>query len=629
MHEASFVQAMGLTCPLVLDVHLRCFEHLEAGLHRSRPISGTVALAVHTDAEDKHPIEESHDVLQSSGCWAHAGAGNLGAARAVRKAAPGLVVGHAALGGVARGLADRTGADDRHPAKHDGASHLPPSPGLPCMHSVIAVQAMATAVHSLPSSAVPAELVALLGKRVQLRGPASRHSYGGGHWHLYNNSRGTAAASPDTNSMEDLRLPVIFEAGAEEASEGSDGVRLDIPIKHLVPLPAWPSAAATSAPVSAASGRAARFSASRPFFLTFATARYHHWLCHLHTNVRLLGFSSSALHVCTPDEETRRLALERGMRVCSPDSFNTSLREAVSSPSGAAERRTRQRGRAAAPGGHTFKSAAFAQMTLRKQACLWGMLRSLPEGGVYLFLDADVTLLRSPFEALALAAGRAAQGDVDAGGGVRAGLGPGLGPGLDPGFDMAIQDDSNGALLLPEMNLGFLLLANTPATRAFGDFFVGEVQKHPTLNDQSVFNGVLRTHSHRLRLRLRTMRPSAFPNGFRYYERRVLGALPYAMADDFSRLVAVHHNWISGDLKKWARAVHYGAIAYPNDTHATFATRMRAGFDRLPWVYRRPVVFPPATAAEAGALQRRICARDPGSTGHRTRFRKPLPVAPP
>ena len=483
-------------------------------------------------------------------------------------------------------------------------------------------RAMPSSPEFSDARAVPQPFAALLGKRVELRGHQSRYRYGGGHWYVYNNSFGTVSTTLDGNSLHDLRLPVIFDAGALEAKEGSTGVRLDVPIAHLEPLkyyrkiewggsrkgiptrwekfgddvalgdavalgelrrrqPLTPQSPVGSSPFP------------QPFFLTFVTSHYLHWLCHLHKNVLLLGFQSSSLRVCTTDDETRQLALARGMLVEEASVHSSKLKAFAGLRAGKSADATRGAG-TRRPGkmGHTFKSEAFAQMTLGKQACLWGMLQKLPESAVYLFLDADITLLQDPFRMFAR-----------------------LGAGVDHGFDIAIQDDSNGAMMLPEMNLGFLMLVNTPATRRFGDTFLTELQRNTRLNDQSVFNGVLRSLSHRLGLRLRTLNPRAFPNGFRYYERHMpaeSGGEPfaYAQADNFSELVAVHHNWISGDQKKWTRAVQYGAIPRPVDTFDTFAQRMLAAFHRLPWVFRKPVRFTSQVTAEAEALQRDVCGGD-------------------
>lgn len=442
---------------------------------------------------------------------------------------------------------------------------------------------------------IPQAFAPLLGKRVQLRGHESRYRYGGGHWHMYNNSIGTASATLDGNSLHDLRLPVIFDAWSQEAKEGSTGVRLDIPIAHLHLLQNQPFVRAQPRRQlpSTLQSQVESSPFPQPFFLTFVTSHYRHWLCHLHSNVLLLGFQSSSLRVCTTDDETRQLALARGMLVEEASVHSSKLKAFAGLRGGKGSGATRGAG-SRRPGtmGHTFKSAAFAQMTLGKQACLWGMLQKLPENAVYLFLDADITLLQDPFRMLAR-----------------------LGAGVAHGFDIAIQDDSNGAVMLPEMNLGFLMLVNTPATRRFGDAFLTELQRNTKLNDQSVFNGVLRSLSHRLGLRLHTLNPRAFPNGFRYYERHMPAAaggepFPYAQADNFSELVAVHHNWISGDQKKWTRAVQYGAIPRPAETFDAFERRMLAAFHRLPWVFRKPVRFSPKVTAEAEALQRDVCGAD-------------------
>jgi hypothetical protein len=57
---------------------------------------------------------------------------------------------------------------------------------------------------------------------------------------------------------------------------------------------------------------------------------------------------------------------------------------------------------------------------------------------------------------------------------------------------------------------------------------------------------MLRTHRGRLGLRVHTLKPRAFPNGFRFYERRLRGgaaAFTYAPADNVSSLVVVHREF--------------------------------------------------------------------------------------
>ena len=278
-------------------------------------------------------------------------------------------------------------------------------------------------------------LTSFLGKRVQLAGPMARFRYGGGGWHLYNNSLGTVSSTLDGHSLDDDRLQVLFD--------GPDGMSatLDTPIAHLrvvepqsLPTPATTQPHNTTVPDS------------NFFFLTFVTAQYHHWFCHLVRNLVLLRFSPSSLCICTPDEETRHLAARWGAKLAP-----RSLSDGVGGGGGLT----------AAPGksrlGHTFKSAAFAQMALGKQRCLWGMLKRVPPGAAYLFLDADVTLLQNPFAWLAHHQRM---------------------PGVASGgfeFDVAIQDDNNGVQLFPEANIGLLLLVNTAATRAFGDAFLAEL----------------------------------------------------------------------------------------------------------------------------------------------------------
>ena len=95
------------------------------------------------------------------------------------------------------------------------------------------------------------------------------------------------------------------------------------------------------------------------------------------------------------------------------------------------------------------------------------------------------------------------------------------------------------------LNSGFMLLRNTPATRAFGRAYLAQLQRRRTENDQTVFNDVLVLMSgngtavpgRATRLRTLVLDSRVFACGYFFYEyrhRRPLNA---------SNVIAVHHNW--------------------------------------------------------------------------------------
>ena len=65
---------------------------------------------------------------------------------------------------------------------------------------------------------------------------------------------------------------------------------------------------------------------------------------------------------------------------------------------------------------------------------------------------------------------------------------------------------------------------------------------------------------------------SRFLNGNCFYERRPV----HAHGLNSSRVLAVHHNYVSGDELKFRRAQAFGAVVQNNDTMQTFLRRARA-----------------------------------------------------
>ena len=93
------------------------------------------------------------------------------------------------------------------------------------------------------------------------------------------------------------------------------------------------------------------------------------------------------------------------------------------------------------------------------------------------------------------------------------------------------------------------------------------------------------------------MPAAAFLNGWRFYEDR-----PGAASAAPERVVAVHHNWISGDESKWRRATEFDALVTdPAETREAFLARTRASMRTRPkWVY----VKPGSRRAQSSKLQR-------------------------
>ena len=75
----------------------------------------------------------------------------------------------------------------------------------------------------------------------------------------------------------------------------------------------------------------------------------------------------------------------------------------------------------------------------------------------------------------------------------------------------------------------------------------------------------------------------AFVNGHRFYAARGRHLLAP------SRVVAVHHNWINGDAKKFARATAYDAVTREGEGAAAFVARARAAMAAMPaWNHSAP-----------------------------------------
>ena len=163
-----------------------------------------------------------------------------------------------------------------------------------------------------------------------------------------------------------------------------------------------------------------------------------------------------------------------------------------------------------------------------------------------------------------------------------------------PAFDLAVMDDTSPMHDSRYLNSGFMLLRNTPATRAFGRAYLSSLQRRRDANDQVVFNDVLNAMNGTVvggirgggkssgsssssgksggnvrgaskgggvgsggvtssqgagqgTLRTLVLDSSQFPCGYYFYEYRHKRPL------NASRVVAVHHNWCAQSKKAFPR----------------------------------------------------------------------------
>lgn len=304
-------------------------------------------------------------------------------------------------------------------------------------------------------------------------------------------------------------------------------------------------------------------STPRILLVTTVTASYEHWLRHLHRNLLLFGMGR-LLRVCAADNATAALSARLHIEAVSPASLSMHRHHSkhpggpapTSSPLSASDFGLSVHSRPSSgkrPGvGETFMSSSWRAAVHFKQHCVWNLLeRSAPEAAI-LLLDGDVTLFRDPLPLLlsltssssATHARRLEQSSWSASGLVhhalhqfRSTLHPSL---SKPTYDLAVMDDTTPSADKQYLNSGFMLLRNTPATRAFGRAYLAQLERRRTENDQAVFNDVLHRDA---RLRTLVLDSHVFMCGYFFYEYRHKRPL------NASNVVAVHHNWIKGDRK--------------------------------------------------------------------------------
>ena len=299
--------------------------------------------------------------------------------------------------------------------------------------------------------------------------------------------------------------------------------------------------------------------------LTFASGSYLRWLALLHANLRLLALPATDLSVCTGDETSRRAAGALGVEVL--DFSNESA--GTLPPRQVAER---------------YGTASYVRVVHAKTHCIVSKLSRLAQHAdaraeaLLLFVDGDVTLFGDPRPHFAAM-----------------------------GVDLALMSDRQGgrfnsggacgypprnasAAALTVFNSGFFLLRVGPAALWLWSTVQDYHRNHPQVMQQAALNTVLdnksylakRTLAKRMRrtldvggmrLRLAAFDEAKFLNGHCFYERRPLRT-------DAANVMAVHHNFIDGDGRKFERARAYHAVVDESDkTWEAFTRRSRAAMD--------------------------------------------------
>ena len=322
--------------------------------------------------------------------------------------------------------------------------------------------------------------------------------------------------------------------------------------------------------------------------LTFSTAAYVRWLERLHTNLRLLALPAvSRLSVCAGDRVTQQAARAMGLTT-----FNFSL----------------NLGRVQGRVGELYGTGRYTRIVQAKSACIHAQLVSLEPSALLWFIDGDVTLFGDPRPSfLSLGVDLALMADT-----------------IDVDLPKRLRRDNNGRLLPTvrqqnsscractrgsaracfanrgNFNSGFFVMRSVESTRWLWRTMLS-YQYHagrPEARQQIALNDLIRSYetpSRRIHLYRkagvvytaeRPPRPltiaaldeSRFLNGNCFYERRPV----HAHGLNSSRVLAVHHNYVSGDELKFRRAQAFGAVVQNNDTMQTFLRRARAFMDCVP-----------------------------------------------
>ena len=301
--------------------------------------------------------------------------------------------------------------------------------------------------------------------------------------------------------------------------------------------------------------------------LTFATGSYLRWLVLLHANLRLLALPATELSVCTGDETSRRATRAMGLEVLD---FSRSITGQRSNESASPPRQIAER----------FGTASYVSVVHAKTRCIISKLSRLAQHAdarvdvLLFFVDGDVTLFGDPRPHFAAMGVELALMSDRRGFGGACGLPP-----------------RNASATRMVFNSGFFLLRVGPAALWLWSTVQDYHRHHPQVMQQAALNAILDDkrywppsedgvdpHQRTLgvdgvRLRLAVLDEATFLNGHCFYQRRPLRI-------DAANVMAVHHNFIDGDGRKFERARAYHATLDESDkTWEAFARRSRAAMN--------------------------------------------------
>ena len=309
--------------------------------------------------------------------------------------------------------------------------------------------------------------------------------------------------------------------------------------------------------------------------LTFATGSYLRWLQLLHANLRLLALPTTEFSVCTADETSRRAARAMGVEVLDFSHLVAGQSNGPTSP----PRQVAER----------FGTGSYVSVVHAKTHCIiskLSLLRKEAESqpadaridALLFFVDGDVTLFGDPrphFAAMGVELAFMSDNSDH-----RSHSGDACGLSLH-----------NASATRMVFNSGFFLLRVGPAALWLWSTVQAYHRDHPQVLQQAALNDVLNDKRYWApgeagsdprqrtlgvegsRLRVAPLDEATFLNGHCFYERRPLRA-------DAANVMAVHHNFIDGDGRKFERARAYHATVDESDrTWEAFARRARAAMD--------------------------------------------------
>ena len=346
--------------------------------------------------------------------------------------------------------------------------------------------------------------------------------------------------------------------------------------------------------------------------LTFVTPHYATWLKHLARNLQHFFPGHASCVVCHADSDNATANLARTLRLptypvpfdhC--DSRSASLVDVHYRPSRFAVERWKL-----SPPDPTLAvtsdsyagGALHNAHTQRKTLCVLSVLSHVATAASnswLLFLDADVSLLRSPLPPESWA-------------------GSSLASRLFVGVDAAFQDDTRypskhrGAPQRElQLNSGLFFVRRSERARKFWSQLLGRHCADPHSNDQVHLNDALRLHANVVlqppyppedppkgaaqddvpnssRLRVAVLPLDCFQSGWRFYRRSPEERLRSVVANHSlpcqgGWLVAVHHNHIRGrEADKLRRAQLFGMVTREGEGYSSFIARARRQMASLP-----------------------------------------------